>query len=155
MNLTTKPVLWISILALALLAGLGVIQAQTGSKADAVADITKLENDGVKADLAGDKTYYEKFLASDWIGGDSEGVWYTKADVIKMMSDTANNKTNSETLTDLKVRVYGNTAVATYKDTYDMLLMGKHRAHSVISTDTYVKMGGEWKLVSSHASVAK
>ena len=57
---------------------------------------------------------------------------------------------------ELKVRVYGNTAVATYTDTYDIQLKGEHRAHSIIVTDTFVKMGGEWKQVASHgASVAK
>jgi hypothetical protein len=150
-----RPVFWISILAIALLAELGVIRAQTGGNADAVAAVSKLENDGVKADLAGDKAFYQKVLAEDWTGGDSEGTFYSKADLIKMMTDTEHNKTNSETLSDLKVRVYGNTAVAIYKDTYDMMMMGKHRANTIIGTDTYVKMGGEWKQVASHASVAK
>jgi hypothetical protein len=33
--------------------------------------------------------------------------------------------------------------------------MGQHRSQTVIGTDTFVKMGGEWKQVASHASVAK
>jgi len=41
-------------------AGLGVTRAQTGTKADVVATITNLENDGVKADLAGDTAFYQK-----------------------------------------------------------------------------------------------
>ena len=72
-----------------------------------------------------------------------------------MSDDTKNNKTNSEKISDLKVRVYGNAAVATYKDTYDAMIMGQHRATTVIGTDTFVKMGGEWKQVASHASTAK
>jgi hypothetical protein len=44
---------------------------------------------------------------------------------------------------ELKVRVYDNTAVATYKDTYDIMMMGERRAHTIIATDTFVKMGGE------------
>jgi hypothetical protein len=150
-----QPALWISIIVIALLAELGVVRAQTGANADAVAAVTKLENDAIKADLAGDKAFYEKVLAEDWTGGDSEGTWFTKADVMKMMADPQHNKTNSEKLSDLKVRVYGNTAVATYKDTYDMMITGQHRASTVIGTDTFVKMGGEWKQVASHASVAK
>jgi ketosteroid isomerase-like protein len=71
------------------------------------------------------------------------------------MADTKNFKTNSEKLSELKVRVYGDTAVATYKDTYDILIKGEHRAHSIIATDTFVKMSGEWKQVSSHGSEAK
>jgi len=46
------------------------------------------------------------------------------------------------------VRVYGDTAVATYKDTYDLLIKGEHRAHTIIATDTFVKMDGEWKQVA-------
>ena len=150
-----QSAMWISIFVFALLAGLGVMRAQTGANADAVAAVSKLENDAIKADLAGDKTFYEKVLAEDWTGGDSEGTWYTKADLLKMFADPQHNKTNSEKLSDLKVRVYGSTAVATYKDTYDMMMMGQHRASTVIGTDTFSKMGGEWKEGASHASVAK
>jgi ketosteroid isomerase-like protein len=146
---------WIAIFGIALLAGLGVVRAQTGGGADTVAAITKIENDSVKADLANDKAFYEKYYAEDWTGGDSGGKFYTKADVLKMSDDPKNNKTNSEKISELKVRVYGNTAIATYKDTYDALMMGEHRATTVISTDTFVKTNGMWKMVASHASVAK
>ncbi len=154
MNLK-HPALWISILAITLFAELGVIRAQTGGNAEAVAAVTKIENEGVKADLANDKAFYQKYLAEDWTGGDSGGTWFTKADILKMSDDTKNNKTNSEKISDLKVRVYGNAAVATYKDTYDAMIMGQHRATTVIGTDTFVKMSGEWKQVASHASMAK
>ncbi len=107
-----NPVLWISLFVIALFAGLGVTRAQTGTKADVVATITNLENDGVKADLAGDTAFYQKALAEDWTRGDSDGTFYTKAELLKLVADTKNFKTNSEKLSELKVRVYGNTAVA-------------------------------------------
>ena len=57
------------------------------------------------------------------------------------MADTKNIKTNSEKLFELWERAYGNnTAVATYKDTCDMLIKSEHRAHTVIATDTFVKV---------------
>ena len=87
--------------------------------------------------------------------GDSDGTYYTKAELLKLMADTKNIKTNSEKLSELQVRVYGNTAVATYKDTYDILIMGQHRAHTIIATDIFVKMGSEWKQVASHGSEVK
>src|SRR6267154_2611937 len=118
-------VLWISLFVIAPFAGLSMAQAQTGAKADVVTAISNLESDGAKAEL------------------------------LKLMADTKNIKTNSEKLSELKVRVYGNTAVATYKDTYDILIKGEHRAHTIIATDTFVKMGGEWKQVASHGSEAK
>jgi len=149
-----RHALWIfTIVAVASTAAISV--AQNMSKSDAVAAITKLENDGVKADLANDKAFYEKVLADDWTGGDSRGTWFTKADVSKMADDPKNNNTKTEKLSDLKVRSYGDTAIATYKDTYDGMMNGEHMASTVIGTDTWVKMGGEWKQVATHASKAK
>jgi len=147
--------LWISLLGIALLAGRSVTRAQTMAQTDIVTAISNLENDAVKADLAGDADFYQKVLAEDWTRGDSDGTYYTKAGLLKLMADTKDIKTNSEKLSELKVRVYGNTAVEIYKDTYDMLIKGEHRAHTIIATDTFVKMGGEWKQVASHGTEAK
>jgi hypothetical protein len=152
---TKYPVFWIALFVIALFAGLSLTQAQTVSKADGVTAISNLENNGVKADLAGDTAFYQEALAEDWTRGDSDGTFYTKAEVMKLMADAKDFKTNSEKLSELKVRVYGNTAVATYKDTYDILFKGEHRAHTIIATDTFVKMGGEWKQIASHGSEAK
>jgi len=151
-----NPVLRISVFVIALFAGLSVTQAQAGPTTDVVTTISNLENDAVKADLAGDPAFYQKALAEDWTRGDSDGTYFTKAVLVNLMADTKNIKTNSEKLSELKVRVYGkNTAVATYKDTYDILIKGEHRAHTIIATDTFVKMGSEWKQVASHGSEAK
>src|SRR5271156_164856 len=147
-----KPVLWISFFVIALSAGLTVTRAQIGTKADAATAIINLENDAVEADLAGDPTFYQRVLAEDWARGDSDGTYYTKAQLLELMADSKKIKTNSEKLSELKVRVYGDTAVATYKNTYDILIMGQHRAHTIIATDTFVKMGSEWKEVASHGS---
>ena len=150
-----NPALWISLFVIALFAGLSVIRAQTGTSADVASAISNLENDAVTADLAGNPTFYQRVLAEDWTRGDSDGTYYTKAQLLNLMADTKNIKTNSEKLSELNVRVYGNTAVATYKDTYHILIMGQHRAHTIIATDTFVKMGDEWKQVASHGSEAK
>jgi hypothetical protein len=144
--------LWISVYVGTLFAGPSVTQAQP---ADVVTVITNLENDAVKADLANDPAYYWKVLSEDWTRGDSDGTYFTKAVLLNLMADTKNIKTNSESLSDLKVRVYGNTAVATYKDTYDIVIKGEDRAHAIIVTDTFVKIGDEWKQVASHGSVTK
>ena len=148
-------VLWISLSVFALFAGLSVIRAQSTAKPEVVTAISILENDAVKADLAGDADFYQKVLAEDWTRGDSDGTYYTKAELLELMADTKNIKTNSEKISELQVRVYGNTAVATYRDTYDILIKGEHRAHTIIATDTFVKMGSEWKQVASHGSEAK
>jgi hypothetical protein len=140
--------------AFAVLLPITVIRAQSG---DVAAAITKLENDGVKADLAGDKSFTEKYVADDWVGCDSSGKWFTKPEVLKMLADPKNNKYNSEKLSDLKVRVYanGNTAVADYADSYDAIVAGEHRTRTILATDVWVKIGGDWKQVSSHSTTKK
>jgi hypothetical protein len=140
-------------LAVAVLVPARMILAQTGG--GTVAAITKLENDSVKADLAGDNAWAEKYIAEYWIGCDSSGKWFTKDDMRKMMADTKNNKYKSEKMSDLRVRVYGNTAVATYTDSYDAMVQGEHRTRTILDTDVWVKTGGDWKEVSSHATTAK
>jgi hypothetical protein len=145
----------ISVVVIALLAGLSVAQAQTAASVDDVAAISNLENSAVKADLAGDPTFYKEVLAEDWTRGDSDGTYFTKAILLNLMAIKNDIKTSSENLSELKVRVYGDTAVATYKDTYDLVIKGERRAHSIIVTDTFVKMGGEWKQVASHGSETK
>ena len=147
--------LWISLLGIALFEGLRVTRGQTMAQTDIVTAISNLENDAVKADLAGDADFYQKVLAEDWTRGDSDGTYYTKAGLLKLMADTKDIKTNSEKLSELKVRVYGSTAVAIYRDTYNIQIKGEHRAHTIIATDTFVKMGSEWKQVASHGSEAK
>jgi hypothetical protein len=150
-----NPVLWISVFLIALFAGLSVTRAQTAGNADVVTAISNLENDAVKADLAGDPAFYQKVLAEDWTRGDSDGTYFTKAVLVNLMADTKSIKTNSENISELKVREYGNTAVATYKDTYDLLIKGQRRAHSIIVTDIFVKIGGDWKQIASHGSETK
>jgi hypothetical protein len=150
-----NPTLWILLGVVGLFSQRCVTRAQTGSNADVVTAISNLENDAVKADLVGDTAFYERVLAEDWTRGDSDGTFYTKAELLKLIADTKSFKTNSEQLSELKVRVYGDTAVATYKDTYDIMIKGEHRAHTIIATDTFVNRGGEWKQVASQGSTAK
>jgi Domain of unknown function (DUF4440) len=123
---------------------------------DAVAAITQFENNAVKADLAGDSSFFEKGYADNWTGGFSGGTWTTKDSILADMKDSANNKMNSEEISDLKVRIYGeNTAIATYTDTYDGMVRGEHRAKTVLSTDSLVRQNGVWTEVAGHSSVAK
>ena len=141
-----------SLAAIAVLISAVTLKNAAAAGDGATAAITAIENATVKADLADDKAFYEKTLAADWTGGDSSGKWFTKADMLKMMDDTKNNKMNSEKLSEIKVRSYGDAAVATYKNTYDAMVQGEHRMRAVISTDTFVKQEGAWKEVASHSS---
>jgi hypothetical protein len=129
-------------------------QAARGAS-DAVAAITQLENESVKADLANDSSWVKNNLADDYIGGDSFGAWETKSETIKDAEDTSKNKTTSESMSDLKVTAYTGAALARYKETYDRLYHGVHRARTIICTDTWIDEGGAWKQAASHCSQTK
>jgi len=147
--------LFASIVVLAAVSSLAAAKDQPTTSA-AVAAITQFENDAVKADLAGDSSFFQKNYADNWTGGFSGGTWNTKESMLADMKDSANNKMNSEEISDLKVRIYdNNTAIATYTDTYDGMVRGEHRAKTVLSTDTFVRQNGTWKEVAGHSSVAK
>jgi ketosteroid isomerase-like protein len=148
----------LSILASVVL--LATVTASAGmkkqSKEDVVQAITQMENDGVKASLAGDISFVQKTYADDWTGGFSGGIWTTKDSLLTDSKDTTNNKMNTQQISDLKVRVYGDsTAIATYTNTYDGMIRGEHRIKTVLTTDTFVRQNGEWKAVASHSCVAK
>jgi ketosteroid isomerase-like protein len=126
---------------------------QTNSTdAAAVATITQMENASVKADLAGDSSYVQKNYADNFTGGTSWGNWETKQSILADMKDSKSNKTNSEAISEVSVRVYGDTAIATYKSTYDSMYHGEPRARTILSTDTFVRQNGSWKQVASHSS---
>ncbi len=138
--------------------GASMLNAQAaGGDSATVAAITKLEQESVKAGLAGGaatKQFSERTLADDFIGGTSFGKWETKAEIIKDAENPA-NKTKSMTIHDLKVATYGNTAVARYRLAYDDMYNGEHRARTVLCTDTWAKQGADWKELASHCSQTK
>ncbi len=74
-------VLFASILLLAALSSISAAKKQPKND-DAVAAVTQFENDAVKANLAGDSSFYEKGYADDWTGGFSGGIWTTKASIL-------------------------------------------------------------------------
>jgi len=142
------------------LAVAGFAVATIGRKGDdaasepnaATATITEMENASVTADRAGDPSFIEKNYAENFSGGTSFGNWETKQSILADMKDSKNNKTNSEEISELSVRLYGDTAIATYKSTYDSTYHGGHRARTILTTDTFARQNGSWKQVASHSS---
>jgi ketosteroid isomerase-like protein len=119
---------------------------------DVVADITRYEQDIVKADLANDISFYEKHLADAYTLGSSTGVFETKRELLADMRDRKNNQVHDESIHDIRVRRYGSAAIATYTLTFNETLHGQQHSATVIATDTFIKLDGQWKLAASHNS---
>jgi hypothetical protein len=82
---------------------------EAGQKAgDAEKELIQLEKDFAEATLKGDHEFYDRILADDWINIHEDGSIGTK-------HGDASHKTVYDTATfdDIKVRVYGQSAVAT------------------------------------------
>jgi hypothetical protein len=124
----------------------------TSAREDPVAWITQYEHHAAAADIIGDSSFYQKNLADDWSDGMSNGEFQTKKQLISDLAGKEHNITFHETLSDIKVRVYGDTAVATYTEMYDALNGGERVAKTIITTDTFAKIEGQWKLVAAHSS---
>ena len=136
-----------------------VVPAALAKKADTKsveATITKMEMDSRKADMAGQNgSWMKAHNTDDYTMGTSWGAWEDNAELQKDAADTANNKTTKRDISDIKVSVYGNhTAIARYKESYDLMFKGEHRTRTILTTDTWVNEKGMWKLAASHSSQA-
>jgi hypothetical protein len=119
------------------------------------AAIINFEAAVVKADASGDISFYENNLTNDWTGGTSWGTWYTKVALLHDLRNRAGNHVNRSTISGLKVRLYGDAAVATFDQSYDAIVLGMHRVRHVLNTDTFVKQNHRWMLAASHTSVVE
>jgi ketosteroid isomerase-like protein len=116
-----------------------------------IQEITALENGWNEASLKYDISWYEKNLADSYSGTDENGVVTDKAGIITDLKNKA-WKTASNSYENFKVRVYGDTAIATAVSVYKGIYKGKDASGKFPWTDTWVKIGGHWQCVAGHNS---
>ena len=111
----------------------------------------KVENDMLAALLKRDGATFGKYFADDAVLTTPDGNVQTK---VQLLADVKSGELvlESSTISDMKVRVYGDAAVATYtttdKGTYKKQdISGRYRW-----TDTFVRRAGDWKLVAGHGT---
>jgi ketosteroid isomerase-like protein len=117
-------------------------------------ELLKLENDWNTATEKKDVVFLDKLYADEYFSTDSEGVIITKAQDLAQVK--ASSTASPFALSDMKVRVYGDTAVVTGVNTVHWTVNGKERLGPIRFTDVFVKRDGRWQVVASHGSkVAK
>src|SRR5437588_6637902 len=147
--MTTRIVIAISLLfCVALCINLN---AQAGG--DVADQIKQLQQESKHAQMKNAASWAQQHLADGFVAGNSWGYWQSKEDFIKDLQ----NKTStwkSGAISDVKVATFGsNAAVSHYTFTYDAELQGKHRARTVICSDTWLNDSGIWKTASTHCSM--
>jgi ketosteroid isomerase-like protein len=113
--------------------------------------LKKLEMQWADAEVRKDVAVLDRLLADDFTNTVPEGKVFTKA---QFMADfkSGEDVSTSQVLSDMKVRVYGDTAVVTYVEQAKETYKGRDISGTSRWTDTWVKRGGSWQCVASHGS---
>lgn len=113
--------------------------------------ILQMERDWTEAGLKKDFATLDRVIADDWVATDFQGKSVTKAQAIAdLKSGSSTNQT--VTLGEMKVRVFGNTAVVTGSDTEKSTYKGKDSSGKYVWTDVFVNRNGRWQAVASQST---
>ena len=148
---------WIILITLMFLASAASVLAQSKQKRTSPvrleAELMQLERDIGKANVDRDKAFFQRVEAEEFIFTDSAGGITTKAqDIASLDTPPGDFKLASYDVDEMKVSVYGNTAVVTGRTT--TVSRGKDRTVTNRSrfTDVFVRRGGQWQIVAGHSS---
>lgn len=113
--------------------------------------LEKIEKDVAAGLVKGDTSVFTTYFAENAVVTDPGGMMMTRAESITIFK-SGDLKFETMMVDDVKVRLYGNTAIVTYtsadKGTFKgQAFTGKHRW-----TDTFVKMKGKWLIVAAQGT---
>jgi ketosteroid isomerase-like protein len=114
-------------------------------------ELKKLEMQWDEAGVKKDVAVYDRLLADDFMLTRPNGNLVTKAQFTAELK-SGEDIVFSSTLSDMMVRVYGDTAVVTYMEKAKETFKGRDVSGTSRWTDTWVKHGGSWQCVASHGS---
>lgn len=127
--------------ALLLSAACGVSAAQNDESA-----LKSIEQAWITATVQSDRATLDKLLDDSFIEIMPSGVSRSKTDLLIAQPPA---KGSTQSLEDVQVRVYGDSAVVTGVNRYAAPGMA---AHDFAFTDVYVRSGDNWRAVATHIS---
>jgi ketosteroid isomerase-like protein len=122
-----------------------------GGGGSAEQELMKLENEWAEAWVKMDAVFFERIEADDYMWTSPWGAVFTKADDLAL-AKSGRDVVMSWVLADMKVRVYGDAAVVTGRDTIKETYKGKDVSGQHRWTNTWVKRAGQWQCVAGHSS---
>jgi len=120
-------------------------------KRDAKREIEDMETQWRDAQLTGNVSEMEKLLSEDYFGISMTGQVNTKAQQLDRIRKRALNLTKIE-LSDVKVKLFGNTAVVTSRAEVAGTIDGKPMNGSFRYTRVYQRVAGLWKITNFEAT---
>jgi uncharacterized protein (TIGR02246 family) len=127
-------------------------QRKAESDAEISQTLQSMEQAWLNAEKNHDAAAFEKIVADDWIAITPEGKSQTKAE---RAAEIKAGHIDSATLGDMKVRVFGDTAVVTGTDDEVSSEDGKKSSNHYVWTDVFVKRNGKWLAVASQTAQIK
>ncbi|HEV2275223.1 MAG TPA: nuclear transport factor 2 family protein [Acidobacteriaceae bacterium] len=114
-------------------------------------EIESLEYQWRDALLHNDLTAIDQLLADDYLGISPNGTLETKADVLALRR-SGRFRVTQMNLSDIKIRIYGDTAVVTSKVDLEGMNGDRDISGHYRYTRVYTDRGNQWKIVSFEAS---
>lgn len=147
----SKRSAWTRILRINAFAALAVIgcalcNCQQGyDQKEAERYIRECESQWAESVADGDSSVIEKILADDFVGVDIKGQNYDKT---KMIRETADGPKYfvSNHLNDVKIRFYGDTAIAQGSESWERRNGERGR---FVWTDTWLRRNGRWQIAAA------
>ena len=122
---------------------------KTGASVEQV--VMQMERDWTKAGLDKDAAALDRIVADDWTAIDFQGKAETKAQALADLKSGSSTLQTVE-LGEMKVRVFGNTAVVTGSDTEKSTYKGKDSSGKYVWMDVFVNRNGHWQAVASEST---
>ena len=136
------------LVAVALLPSSTVMSAQKPGKASSEEkEIRALEEERNRAILKGDAAALERMTSDDYTFITLRGELRTKAEIVKGFK-SGSFRYEARTISDLNVRVYGDTAIVTGRSSQRGKEDGKDYSGDYRFTRVYVKQRGQWVTVA-------
>lgn len=137
-----------AVLAVYLLSLCGLALGQNAqSVSSAKEEIKSLEDERNRAIVKGDAAVLDRMTADDYTFITLRGELRTKSEIVKGFQ-SGSFKYASRTISDLNIRVYGDTAIVTGRSTQKGAENGKDYSGDYRFTRVYVKQNGRWLTVA-------
>ena len=118
------------------------------------AALTQMEKDWAQAMVKNDEATLNRVMADDWSLTTPDGTVQTRAEALADLK-SGNMKFDATEVDDIKVRVFGDTAVVTGHSRDKSTYKGKDVSGEYRFTDVFVKRNGKWQAVATHVTAVK
>ncbi|MEO5859661.1 MAG: nuclear transport factor 2 family protein [Pyrinomonadaceae bacterium] len=122
-----------------------------GQKMTAEQTLMKMEQEMADAVTKGDTSVWDKYSDVNSVFTDPGGMMMNKAQGMAMFK-SGDLKLESTKMDNMKVHMFGNTAIVTYRSMDKGTYKGKDISGEIRWTDVFVKMGGRWKQVAGQGT---